>query len=78
MYKKTLQNSISIHDQIDNLISKGLIIKDKDYVKDFLSKVSYFRFIKAYSIGLKPVNGNYYNGISFNKLADIYIYLMLD
>jgi abortive infection bacteriophage resistance protein len=30
--------------------------------------------IKAYSIGLKPVNGNYYNGISSNILADIYMF----
>jgi len=74
MDKKTLQNPISIDDQIDNLISKGLIIEDKDYANSFLSKVSYFRFIKAYSIGLKPVNGDYYNGISFNKLADIYMF----
>ena len=57
MDKKTLQNPISIDDQIDNLISKGLIIEDRDYAKNFLSKVSYFRFIKAYSIGLKPVSG---------------------
>lgn len=74
MDKKTLQDPISIDDQINNLILKGLIIEDKDYAKSFLSKVSYFRFIKAYSIGLKPVNENYYNGISFNKLADIYMF----
>ena len=74
MDKKTLQNSISIDDQIDNLISKGLIIEDKDYAKNFLSKESYFRFIKAYSVGLKPVNENYFKGISFNNLADIYMF----
>jgi abortive infection bacteriophage resistance protein len=46
MDKKTLQNPISIDDQINNLILKGLIIEDKDYAKSFLSKVSYFIFIK--------------------------------
>lgn len=60
MDKKTLQNPISIDHQIDNLISKVLIIEDKEYAKSFLSKVSYFRFIKVYGIGLKPVNGDYY------------------
>ncbi|OPJ61579.1 hypothetical protein [Clostridium chromiireducens] len=40
MDKKTLQNPISIDYQIDNLISKWLIIEDRDYAKSFLSKVS--------------------------------------
>jgi hypothetical protein len=34
MDKKTLQNPISKDDQIDNLISKDLIIEDRDYSKN--------------------------------------------
>lgn len=30
--------------------------------------VSNFRFIKTYSLGLKPKNGNYYEGMTFNQL----------
>lgn len=35
MDKKTLQNPISKDDQIDNLISKDLIIEDRDYSKNW-------------------------------------------
>lgn len=30
--------------------------------------VSNFRFIKTYSLGLKPKNGNYYEGVTFDQL----------
>ena len=54
---------MTIDEQIVNLRGKGMIIENEDYAKSFLNDVSYFRLIKAYSLGLKEKNGNYY-GIS--------------
>jgi len=69
---KDIPEPISIDEQIENLISLNLIVEDVEFVRDFLSNVSYFRFIKAYSLGLKQKNGCYYKDVSFKKLAVIY------
>lgn len=39
---------------------------------NLLNDVSYFRLIKAYSLGLKPKNGEYYDGVTFNQIIDLY------
>lgn len=73
--KKTLkehQVSLTINEQIENLKSLQLEIPDEKIAKEFLNDVSYFRFIKAYSLGLKPRNGNYYPGVTFDQLAELY------
>ena len=44
----------------------------KKFAREFLNDVSYFRFIKAYSLGLKPKNGNYYEGVAFDQLVELY------
>ena len=59
MTEKEHQAPLSVEDQVNNLISLGLTIEDKEYAKTFLNDVSYFRLIKAYSLGLKPRNGKY-------------------
>ena len=53
------QPSMTIDEQVENLKSLGLIINDEDYAKKILNDISYFRLIKAYSLGFKPKNGNY-------------------
>ena len=50
---------MSIDEQVENLKELGLIINDEKSVKEFLNDVSYFRLIKAYSIGLKKKNDKY-------------------
>ena len=60
--KKELENAISIEEQIKNLLDLGLIINNVDYAKKILNNVSYYRLIKAYSLGLKPKNCKYYDG----------------
>ena len=50
---------ISVNEQIENLLSLGLIVDDMDYAHSILDDISYFRLIKAYSMGLKTKNGNY-------------------
>lgn len=69
---KKQQPALTVQEQIDNLKSLGLIIADEAYANAFLNDVSYFRFIKAYSLGLKPHNGNYHSEVSFEQLTALY------
>ena len=72
MTEKEHQAPLSVEDQVNNLISLGLTIEDKEYAKTFLNDVSYFRLIKAYSLGLKPRNGKYYDGVTFSQIVQLY------
>ena len=56
--KKSHQDPIDLNEQIENLISLGLEIEDRNYAKNVLNRVSYYRLIKAYSITLKE-DGKY-------------------
>lgn len=72
MEKKQHQPACSIDELIDNLESKGLEIPNEESAKAFLDEVSYFRVIKAYSLGLKEKNGNYNPGTSFDEIVELY------
>ena len=50
MSLKKHESALTIEEQVNNLKSLNLIIKDEQLAKDFLNDVSYFRFIKAFSI----------------------------
>ena len=65
---------MSVDEQVDNLISLGLKINDIEHAKKFLNDVSYFRFIKAYSLGLKPKNSSYYDNVTFDMLEELYLF----
>lgn len=69
-----LQPPLTVREQVENLKSLNLIIDDENYAISFLNDVSYFRFIKAYSPGLKPKNGNYFDGITFEQLVELYLF----
>lgn len=71
---KTLEPAMNIEEQIDNLKEIGLIIDDVEYAKSFLNDVSYFRLIKAYSLGLKPKHSDYYKGITFEEIVQLYLF----
>lgn len=70
---KRHQPPMKIDEQIENLKEKGLIVKDEEYAKRILNDISYFRLIKAYSLNLKAKNGNYYEGITFEQIVDLYL-----
>ena len=72
MQEKEHQIPLTVEEQIQNLCSLGLIIEDIEYAKIFLNDVSYFRLIKAYSLGLKPKNDCYYPGITFSQIIQLY------
>ena len=74
MSLKEHQPPLDVDEQIDNLINLGLIIDDKEDARSFLNDVSYFRFIKAYSLGWKPKNGNYQTGTTFDMLKELYLF----
>ncbi len=55
-FKKQIQPAMTITQQISNPLALGLEINNIEAAADFLNEVSYYRFIKAYSIGLKHNN----------------------
>ncbi|GAB2024392.1 hypothetical protein OfM1_04620 [Lactovum odontotermitis] len=69
--KRQQQRPLSVDEQIKNLKDLNLVFKDEDYAKCFLNDVSYFRFIKAYSLGLKPRNGKYNTGVTFEQIVEL-------
>ena len=71
---KEHQPPLSIEEQLENLKNKGLIIEDEEKAANFLNDVSYFRLIKAYSLGLKIKNGDYFEGVSFDTLVQLYLF----
>ena len=71
---KNHQPPMTVDEQVANLREKGLIIEDVEYARSFLNDVSYFRLIKAYSLGLKEKNGNYYNNIRFEDIVNLYLF----
>jgi len=71
---KEHQPQMSINEQISNLRDKGLIIEDEEKAELFLNDVSYFRLIKAYSLGLKVINGDYNENIRFEDIMDLYLF----
>jgi len=74
MELKAQQEPTNVEQQIENLKNIGLIIEDEESAKKFLNDVSYFRLIKAYSLGLKKKNGNFYPGITFEKIVELYLF----
>lgn len=73
--KKAHQEPIDLDQQIDNLISLELEVKDRTYAKEILQRVSYYRLIKAYSITLKE-NDRYIEGTTFEDIVDLYLFDM--
>jgi len=71
---KQHQKPMSIDEQVKNLKELGLIIKDEEYAKRILNDISYFRLIKAYSLGFKSKNGEYLSGITFEQILELYLF----
>ena len=65
---------MAIEEQVKNLKSIGLIVNDEEYAKKILNDISYFRLIKAYSLNLKPKNGNYENEVTFEQIVELYLF----
>lgn len=72
MREKEQQPALSVEDQIINLENLGLKIDDKAIALSYLNNISYFRMIKAFSLGLKGSDGKYKEGVSMSQLIDLY------
>ena len=68
------QPPMTIDEQVENLKVLGLTIKDEEYAKKILNDISYFRLIKAYSLGFKPKNGKYSSGVTFEQIVELYLF----
>ena len=51
-----------------------MIIPDEDHARNMLGDVSYFRLIKAFSLGLKQKNSAYNKGITFEMIEELYLF----
>lgn len=71
---KQHQPSMTIEEQVKNLKNIGLTVKDEEYAKKILNDISYFRLIKAYSLNLKPKNGNYEDKVTFEQIVELYLF----
>ncbi len=71
---KDHQPPMTIDEQIENLKSIGLVINDEEYARKILNDISYFRLIKAYSLNLKPKNGEYNKTTTFEQIVDLYLF----
>ena len=65
---------MTIDEQIENLKSLGLIIENEEYAKKILNDISYLQLIKAYSLGFKPKNGKYEEGVTFEQIVELYLF----
>lgn len=74
MELKQQQPPLDIDGQIENLKSIGLIINDEQEAKKFLNDVSYFRVIKAYTLGLKAKNSKYDGSTTFEQIKSLYLF----
>lgn len=72
--RKEHQPPMAIEEQICNLKEIGLIIKDEEYARKILNDISYFRLIKAYSLGFKEKNGKYHAGVTFEQIVELYLF----
>lgn len=69
---KKQQQPLTVEEQIENLKELKLTIEDESAAKQLLNDVSYFRLIKAFGLGLKPKNGDFYPGVRFNDIVQLY------
>ncbi len=72
--KKEHQIPLTIDEQIQNLKDLKLVINDEEYAKEILNDISYFRLIKAYSLGLKNRNSDYDGRVSFDDIVELYLF----
>lgn len=72
--KKQHQQAMNVEEQIENLKSLGLTINDEQYAKKILNDISYFRLIKAFSLGLKHKTGRYKENVVFTDIVELYLF----
>ena len=70
-----MQNPTTYDEQIDILIERGIIVKDRNFAKQVLSNLSYYTFT-TYIYQYKDLEGNYEKNITFEQIYRIYLFDM--
>lgn len=71
---KEHQKPMTIEEQIQNLKDLGLFIDNNESAKSVLGRISYYRLIKAYSLGLKNPDGTYKSGSTLAQILSLYLF----
>lgn len=61
---------LSIDEQIDLLISRGLVVNDRENARDILKRTNYYRF-SAYSLTLRK-DDTFDPGVTFDNIYELY------
>lgn len=66
---------LTYDEQVEHLIKKGLIVTDKNFAKETLSDINYYRMIDAYSLGLiDKSTDTYKENTSFEDILGLYLF----
>lgn len=60
--------------QINKLLSKELVIENKDEALEILKRVGYYQLISGYKSMFKNAAGYYINGVEFNDIVALYYF----
>ena len=71
---KDVKDFRSIDEQINILITRGLIINDKKIAEKYLSTINYYR-LSAYTLTLRK-DDKFYNDVKFEDVLEIYFFDM--
>ena len=72
MEKKEQQRATTVQEQICNLKDLGLQFDETDKAEDVLSRISYYRLIKAYGIEYKKKDGTFVENTTFKDILKLY------
>ncbi|MCD4781167.1 MAG: Abi family protein [Candidatus Omnitrophica bacterium] len=68
---KYTKQPLTYEEQLENLISRGLIVKDKSFAISVLNRVSYYR-LSAYCIPFQSPKDHFKKNTTFQNIYDLY------
>ena len=75
MHRKQRKEFLTYDEQIDHLISKKMIIKNRQVAIEFLKRYSYYGSVSAYKNIFKLIpNGDYIEGTTFEQIISLYYF----
>lgn len=70
---EALKPALTHAEQVERLIEKGVVVKDKGRCESFLHRVNYYRFL-AYLLTFRNKDGETYKNVPFEKAESIYYF----
>lgn len=68
-----LKPALTYKEQVDRLIEKGVVVKDRKKCERFLHRVNYYRFT-AYLLTFRKKDGETYKNVPFEKAEGLYYF----